>query len=350
MEITGARRSSVDVRLSASVRTGAGTIGDRGGIRVEVDTKDLTGVGETAPIPGQPGPKLEHLAEEIGRWCQTAVGTDAEHQLGTLDEHGLTPIARFAVHTALADLVARSREMPASQWLRSGAATRVKVNGLVGDTNPAAVHERTRELVALRMSAIKLKVGAVDPSMDITRIVAASEAAGGQTELRLDANGAWSIETAIRVIGRVGKHRLSFIEDPTPNPADFGRVQQETGVDVALDVTAETDLSKALDEAQVSIIVVKPAALGGIDRLLRLARERDDLRLIVSSSIQREVGLAAAVHAAAALPHRASGPHGLATGKLIRGMDPSLVDANGEVRVPAGPGIWNESVSDGFEH
>ena len=91
--------------------------------------------------------------------------------------------------------------------------------------------------------------------------------------------------------------------------------------------------------------MVKPAAIGGIDKLLDLSERHPEHRFIVTSSIDRDVGLAAAVHAAAALAPT-SGPHGLATGRLIRNMDPGLLDTSGEVRVPAGPGIWNPTPQD----
>ncbi len=344
MRITRASSSPIDIRLSASVRTGAGSIGDRGGIRISVETEDFTGIGEVAPIPGVNGPGLEKLATEITDWAEAAVFVPVDEALGSLDEGGLSRLSRFAVHCALADLKAKAADLPASQWLRAGSTTRIRINALIGEANPAAVHQRATELVAQNVSAIKLKVGAVDPSLDITRIVAASEAAGSNTELRIDANGAWTIDTALRVIGRVGKHRLSYIEDPTADLAEFAQVQAESGVAVALDLDPTGDPREAIERAGVHTLVVKPAALGGMDKALDLVRQYPDQRFVISSSIQREVGLAAAVHTAAAIAHEHPGPHGLATGRLIRRMDPTLLDVNGEVRVPAGPGVWNEAV------
>lgn len=342
MKITSASTTPIDIRLSASVRTGAGSIGDRGGVRVTIEADGLIGVGETAAIPGQPGPGLEKLATETNTWCSSAVSVPIEELLGDLDAAHLSPISRFAVHTALVDLEARRADLSTSQWLRPGAATRVQVNGLISEASPADVHKRAIELVDQNISAIKLKVGAQDPSQDTTRIIAASEAAGSRVELRLDANGAWDAETAIRVIGRVGKHRISYVEDPTSDSSEFAAIAAETGVDVAIDLDPMADADEAIEAAKVTTIVVKPAAIGGIDRLVELVSRHEEHRFIVSSSIQREIGLAAAVHAAAAISHRAAGPHGLATGRLIHKMDNTLFDANGQVRVPAGPGIWND--------
>lgn len=348
MRITNASATPIDIRLNDSVPTGAGSISDRGGMRVEIEADGLTGVGETAPIPGHPGPKLEQLATELSDWCDQATETTVEDSLEALDTFDQSPLTRFALHTALIDIQARRKDTSVSQWLRAGAATRVSVNGLVSEQSPAAVHSRTLQLVSDGMKAIKLKVGAADHSLDITRIVAASEAAGPNAELRLDVNGAWTAETTARIIGRVGKHRLSYIEDPTSDSTEFAALAEETGVPVALDLSSSTDPDATIAKAGTSIVVVKPAALGGVDRVINLARRHPEHRVVVSSSIQREVGLAAAVHCAAALPPNFSGPHGLATGRLVRNMDPTLFDNNGDVRVPAGPGIWNHLPAETF--
>lgn len=349
MKINRAHCTSIDIRLTDSVPTGAGSISDRGGMRVTIEAGGHTGIGETAPIPGREGPKLEALATEISKWCDSASDHTIEEALDGLDQLDVSRLTRFALHTALIDIQARSKDRSVSQWLREGAATRVRVNGLVSEASPAAVHSRARQLVDQGMTAIKLKVGAVDTSLDITRIVAASEAAGPETDLRLDANGSWSAETTDRIIGRVGKHRISYIEDPTPDSSEFAALAEEIGVDVAVDLDSEGDPRAAIEAAGVKIVVLKPAALGGVDRVIDLARSFPDHRFVISSSIHREIGLAAAVHSAAALPPTTAGPHGLATGRLVQDMDPTLLDVNGEVRVPAGPGIWNESTVDEFD-
>ena len=241
MRITSASATPIDIRLSESLPTGAGGIGDRGGMRVTITAEDLSGVGETAPIPGQSGPKLESLASELSRWCEGAADRTVDGALDGLDDDDLSTLSRFALHTALIDLQARAADTSVSQWLRAGAASRVRVNALIGESSPAAVHARAVELVQQGISAIKLKVGAVDQSLDITRIVAASEAAGSDVELRLDANGAWTTEATARIIGRVGKHRVSYIEDPTPDSSQFAMLAEQTGVDVAIDLTGTSD-------------------------------------------------------------------------------------------------------------
>ena len=342
MQIINAESSSIDIRLNESFPTASGTVGDRGGLRVRLQIDGAPeGVGETAPIPGIDGPGLESIAAEIDTWCAAAVGTSLDDAFGhlTASPASPSPLARFAIHTALIDAKSRAAGIPLSQMLRVGAMTQVRVNALVSEANPGAVHARVMQLVNDGMHAIKLKVGAVEPAQDVTRIIAASEAAGPNVALRLDANRSWDAETAERVVGRVGMHRIDYLEDPTSDVSEFHSIEVATGVSVALDLPLTNDPIAEIERANTSIVVIKPAAIGGVDRIMDLARDMPDVDIVISSSIDREVALSAAIHAAAALP-RSTRPHGLATGTIVRNMPASLIPTDGVLDVSAEPGVW----------
>ena len=345
MKLASAIASPIDIRLTETVPTGAGGIGDRGGLRLLITTSDgHIGLGETAHIPGTSGYGIETLGAEISKWSAAAEGKNPEELLAGIDAVGLSALARFAVHTALVDLVAGAQGIPLAQYLRAGSPDTVAVNSLVSAANPGSVHSQVGEHVAKGVSAIKLKVGVSAPTADVTRIIAASEAAGPGVELRLDANRAWDRETAERVLGRVGYHRIAYIEDPTGDASEYGAIQESTGVQVALDLPADATPRIALENSGASVLVVKPAAIGGVDRILDLAREYNDLLIVVSSSIDREIALAAAIHAAAALPTDRA--HGLATGSIVRSMPDDLIAANGRINVPTSIGVYRPATKD----
>ena len=341
MRIVSSETSSIDIRLTEALTTATGGIGDRGGIRLTITTDDeLVGLGETAPIPGVHGPRLESIASEIDAWSTNAPNSEVHNALECLDDKKLTPLARFAIHTALIDLISQSAQAPLSQWLRVGAPGVVNVNGLVAETNPGAVHARVIELANAGVRSVKLKVAAEEPALDVTRIIAASEAGGPAVELRLDANRSWDAETVQRVVGRVGKHRISYIEDPTPNLSEYRSIQDTIDVPIALDLPISDDPQTEITRANVNVIVVKPAAVGGVDRVMDLSRTLPDTRLVVSSSIDREIALSAAIHVAAALPNN-NESHGLAIGSVVRNLPDSLVASGGTLAVPAGLGVFH---------
>ena len=145
------------------------------------------------------------------------------------------------------------------------------------------------------------------------------------------------------MLGRVGYHRVSYVEDPTDDPSEYGAIQESTGVRVALDLPPDTAPLVALETSQASVLVVKPAAIGGVDRILDLARQYDDLEIVVSSSIDREIALAAAIHVAAALPTETA--HGLSTGSIVRSMPSELIASAGHVVVPTSVGVFRPSAT-----
>ncbi|MGI9604647.1 MAG: mandelate racemase/muconate lactonizing enzyme family protein [Acidimicrobiales bacterium] len=344
MKITDHSLTSIDIRLTERVTTSAGELGDRSGVRLVLRTDvGLSGQGETAPIPGLPtSGSLEEIASQIADWSTAANDADADEALAALDEHSMLPAARFAVHTALVDLLSQRAEVPLHQWLRSGSEPSVVVNALVSAETPKEVHGEVSAAMAAGFPAVKLKVGAVDLARDATRIIAASEAAGPNAELRLDANRAWTTADVEHVIGRVGRHRLSYIEDPTADTTEYADLADRTGVTMAIDAPPEAgaNLAGLVEDTGIRALVVKPAAAGGVDRILDVARVvGESCQVIVTSSIDSEIALLAALHVAAALPVPPRTAHGLSTAGLVQGVSDGLNPVAGKVGLGAGSGL-----------
>ena len=184
MSCVSAEITPIDIRLTRIVGTGAGGVADRGGLYLCVtDEQGRIGYGEAARIPGDRSfPTLETLATELRDWGLVACGADIDELLATIDSHRLCGASRFAVHTALSDLAAQSAALPLAQWLAPDAASTVLTNALVAAPTPAAVHAEVGAQASKGFRAIKLKVGVGDITTDITRIIAASEAAGSDVE------------------------------------------------------------------------------------------------------------------------------------------------------------------------
>jgi L-alanine-DL-glutamate epimerase-like enolase superfamily enzyme len=87
-------------------------------------------------------------------------------------------------------------------------------------------------------------------------------------------------------------------------------------------------------------VCLKVAASGGITGLLAEAKRARELRyeVYVASTLDGPLGIAAALHAAALLrPERHCG---LATlGRFEPEVPPALVPVDGQMTVPAGPGL-----------
>ncbi|MGN6688498.1 MAG: o-succinylbenzoate synthase [Actinomycetales bacterium] len=215
----------------------------------------------------------------------------------------------------------------------------------VNATVPAVPAERVADVLSRYGScrAVKVKVtegGRTDDATvaaDIDRLAAVRDAVGWDVAVRIDINGGWSLEEALRLLPRYdgAAGGLEYVEQPCADVEDLARLRRHLDVPVAADESirrAEDPYRVAqLHAADIAVLKVQP--LGGVRACLRIA-EQIGLPVVVSSALETSVGIAAGVALAAALPEL---PHacGLATVNLLSGdvVDDSLVPVDGAIAV-----------------
>ncbi|MYE64943.1 MAG: o-succinylbenzoate synthase [Acidimicrobiaceae bacterium] len=312
--------------LRAPLVTGGVSVRFRAGFLVALNADGLVGWGEASPLPGWSRTTLLETEAALRR-AVDGLEAGGEAVLGDLlDDLADTPHARAGVAGAWADLRARRAGQSLADRLSrdhgGDAAAAVLVNALMAAPEPSEVEEAAREAVGAGFSAVKLKVGAADPVVDIDRVRAARAGLGPAAELRLDANGAWDPATALEVLGRVQDCDVAYCEEPVTGIEAIAAVGGRSPVPMAADesIRGEADARRAL-ELGVCTLIVKPQAVGGPDVALAiaaLAREAG-ASAVVTSFLDSAVGVAHALHVAAAVDAAAfrGRAHGLATASLL---------------------------------
>jgi o-succinylbenzoate synthase len=152
----------------------------------------------------------------------------------------------------------------------------------------------------------KVKVAAGQrPEEDEERLRAARDALGPAASIRIDVNGGWDVETAVRLLPRYDRAAggLEYAEQPCAEVEELAAVRRRVGIPIAADESirkADDPLRvAALEAADVAVLKVQP--LGGVRACLRVA-EQIGLPVVVSSALETSVGIAAGVALAAALP------------------------------------------------
>jgi L-alanine-DL-glutamate epimerase-like enolase superfamily enzyme len=185
----------------------------------------------------------------------------------------------------------------------------------------------------------------VDLDMDEARVAAVRDAVGAQVKIRLDANGGWKESEAGQAIARLAAHRIEFLEQPVAagDLCALARLRAASPILIAADEAL--DGGRAVDAIfernAADILILKPAVLGGLRAARRLAaRARAvGVGVAVTSALDSAVGLAAALHLAAALP----GPQpdaGLATAALLaEDLAAAPVPSRGEIALPDENGL-----------
>lgn len=173
----------------------------------------------------------------------------------------------------------------------------IPVNGVV----PAVGPEEAAALAA-GQAVVKVKVG--DPG-DVDRVAAVRSAIGPHGAIRVDANGAWDVGTALAAIARLAPYDLELVEQPVATMEDLAAVRRRAvpSLPIAADecVRSVADARRLRRMGAADAVVLKVQPLGGVAAALDVA-EAAGVPAIVSSMFESSVGLAAGAALAAALP------------------------------------------------
>ncbi len=335
--------------LRGPVVTGRVSVRFRAGFLVSLAADGLVGWGEASPLPGWSRTTLLDTEAAL-RPALDALNADGESALDLLaGDLPHAPHARAGVAGAWADLEAQRAGRTLAARLAGArdhaVASAVAVNALVIALEPSEVEQAVRDATGAGFGAIKLKVGAADPAIDVDRVRAARAGMEPGAELRLDANGAWDPATALDVLDRVQDCGIAYCEEPVAGVEAIAQVGRRSPIPVAADesIRGEADAVRALDLG-VSTLIVKPQALGGPDVALSIAARarKAGSSVVVTSFVDSAVGVAHALHVAAAVDAAApqGRAHGLATSGLL-GSDvaEALPVVNGAIGVPAASGL-----------
>jgi O-succinylbenzoate synthase len=172
----------------------------------------------------------------------------------------------------------------------------VPVNALVDDGPVDAA-------TLVGFPAVKVKVGRPNPADDVALVGAVRDVIGPGVALRVDANGAWDLETATAMLHRLAGCGLELAEQPVAGLDELARLRRRVDVPVAADESVRTlgdaRCLAALDAADAVVLKVQP--LGGVRAALRVA-EAAGVPALVTSMRETSIGIAAGLALAAALP------------------------------------------------
>lgn len=192
----------------------------------------------------------------------------------------------------------------------------------VNATVPAVGPERAAAIVtASGCATVKVKVAQAGQSLadDLARVAAVRDALGPAGAIRVDANGAWTVDEASDALPRLDRAAggLEYAEQPCATVPDLARVRRAVDVPIAADesIRRASDPHAVVRAEAADVIVLKVQPLGGVRACLALGEELG-LPITVSSALESSVGIAAGVALAAALPN--TNAAGLATVALLQ--------------------------------
>jgi L-alanine-DL-glutamate epimerase-like enolase superfamily enzyme len=194
-----------------------------------------------------------------------------------LGRDGIAAMAISAVDTALWDLKARLLATSVADLL-GRARARVPVYGSGGFTSydTAQLQEQLTGWVEQGILRVKMKVGA-EPGADRARVQRARECIGKDSELFVDANGAYSRKQALDFAQEFAELGVSWFEEPVPSDDLTGLAQLVERAPAGLEIAAgeygyqPLYFERMLAAGAVDVLQADATRCGGVTGFMRVA-------------------------------------------------------------------------------
>ncbi len=344
---------TVGIPFKTPFRTSSSLIDTRFSLIVWLETDDgLVGIGEAPAALVRGHSSLRFIATAL----ETVAPALLNRPLASAPLSAVPPPPlAFALETAAFDCLAQSEGKSLAEFL-DGVPKPVEVNAVISEADPVATETLAIKVAEEGFRTIKLKVGGRPLDLDEDALSRVRQNVGRSVKLRLDANQSWPEPQAALTLQRFAKFSPEFIEEPvTPaDPDTLSRLRRDSPIPIAADESVENlQSAQALaDSNSVDLLVLKLARVGGISvarSIIDHARTKG-LSVVLTSTLEAGVGLAAATHLAAALdlPHAC----GLATGALLTHdlLQTPLAPTNGFLSTPDSPGLGISLDPEAIQH
>jgi L-alanine-DL-glutamate epimerase-like enolase superfamily enzyme len=302
------------------------------------DADGALGFGEAAPLQTYDGVGIQDVCaavEDCREVLEGADGRDHAELLAACAERAVLPQALAAIDLALWDLAGRRAGAPVWRLLGAAEPRPVEVNAAIAAADRAGAAAEAAAAARAGFGCLKVKVGIGD---DAGRLAAVRAAGGPDVAVRVDANGAWTVDEALASLRMLEPAGLECCEEPVHGLDEIRAVAEAAGVPVALDESAV--LPGALDRRVCAAVCLKVSSCGGIGGLLEAARRARAVgyEVYLASTFDGPLGVAAALHAACVVaPDRFSG---LATLGLFERAAPGGLEVSaGRMAPPPGEGL-----------
>lgn len=291
-----------------------------------------TGIGECAPLPDlsieplkKMGAKLLQICEQIDYFCQFP------------EELKTWPSIRFGLETALRDLRnGGQRQLFPSEFTRGEQG--IPINGLIWMGTPEFMKQQIRAKLNAGFHCIKMKIGALDFETEFELLKSIrKEFSANEITLRVDANCAYTYQTALENLKRLSDLSIHSIEQPieTSRWDEMAELCRQSPVPIALDeeligITSEKEMKKLVETIRPAYLILKPSLHGGFAGCEQWIKQAEKVGLgwWITSALESNIGLNAIAQWTFHL--NAKNEQGLGTGQLFTNNFDSPLEIEGE--------------------
>ncbi len=341
------------------VRLGIGAAVKRDCVLVRVRTDDgLVGWGE-AHAGRAPGAVAQltnttikalvmglEATDTVGVWDRVYKMQLASHGMGAA-----SAIALSGLDMALWDIRGKAAGWPLYRLLGGRAKDVPAYAGGIslGYQPPGALVEEALAVTGKGYKALKLRLGDT-PANDIARVSAVRDAVGDEVDILTDANAAYSLSDARRVMPALDSAQVGWLEEPFP-PHDHRRYREARSFGMTPLAAGENhytrfELQRVMEDGVITIIQPDLSKTGGVTEGQRIAHMASAWKLSFNPHTSLTgLNVAASIHMLASVDNAGYFEADLSVFNPLRDdlcSWQAVVDGEGNVRPPDGPGLGVE--------
>ncbi|MGR3809553.1 o-succinylbenzoate synthase [Jiulongibacter sp. NS-SX5] len=322
--------------------TSRGVLRERDSYFIKLESEGSFGLGEISPLKGLSidydldiQAKIQQIMEGLN-YQRVQTGQLAEYLKAIpLDQY---PSIKFGLETALLDLNNGGKRKVFNNSFFNNQEP-IEMNGLVWMGNEAFMAEQIEKKLKDGYQTIKMKIGAIDFETEFKLLKSIrSNFSSKELTLRVDANGAFSLDEVMGKLEQLSKLDIHSIEQPIQQGqwSAMADLCSKTPVPIALDEELigiqPHQMDELLDTIKPQFLIFKPTLLGGFsitDQWIEKCLERN-IQWWMTSALESNIGLNAICQFTAGKNNNL--PQGLGTGQLYHNNIPSpLTVKNGHI-------------------
>jgi o-succinylbenzoate synthase len=294
-------------------------------LSIKTDT-GITGYGESAPLP-EWGTETHDVFREIIplvalEFKNKFLPKTLTKILNLLDNFNIDlqkyPALRYGIESAILDIFSKTQGKTLSELICNNPDSSFLMSALIGTQPKAVTLAQIGQLYNQSYRTFKIKCGS--SISETLELVGEINSRFADADIRLDPNGKWKLEDAVKFVQNAEKLKIEYIEQPFPKECfdDLLKLAKSSTIPIALDESiGSIDESKAMQKHPQFVQIIKPMTFGSI---IQTAEHISSLieggvKAILSSAL--DSGLACATYFAIANSLNSDEAHGLGTVAIL---------------------------------
>ena len=302
---------------------------------IDKNYPEIVGIGECSILPKLSIDDKPEYVDKLKEVCENI----NEYKLDFQESLKEWPSIRFGVEMALLDLQNGGKRKIFDSDFYSGQSN-ISINGLIWMGDVEYMKTQISQKLQEGFNCIKIKIGALNFDKEINLIKEIrSIYSVNKIEIRVDANGAFSVDEAIDKMQQLYDLDIHSIEQPIKSNQwkEMAQICKKSPLPVALDeeligIHSREKKYDLLAQINPAYIILKPSLLGGFkasEEWIEIAQELN-IGWWATSALEGNIGLSAIAQWTSIQDNNM--PQGLGTGKVFsNNISSPLVVENGHL-------------------